>query len=45
MQPLQQIESDVLQVVALQDFFLVVTEPAAQLTMAVIRATGAVKWR
>jgi len=43
MQPLQQIESDVLQVIALQDLFLVVTEPA-QLTMAEIRATGAVEW-
>ncbi len=43
MQPLQQIGNDALQIVALQDLFLVVTEPA-QLTMAQIRATGAVKW-
>ncbi len=45
MQPLQQIGNDVLQIVALQDLLLVVTEPAAQLTMAETRATGAVKWR
>ena len=43
MQPLQQIASDVLQVVALQDPLLVVAEPA-QLTTAEIRATGAAKW-
>jgi len=43
MQPLQQIGNDALQIVALQDLFLVVTEPA-QLTTAEIRATGAVKW-
>ena len=43
MQPLQQIASDVLQVIALQNLFLAVAEPA-QLTMAEIRATVAAEW-